>query len=247
MKRSNNIFKYLLIFLFATILLDPIYGGYGGEGSKTKPEKIKKYKTPNLVRYVNLSVFYLNSTKNINKRHLKVFTNCQRLFNSGKNKVKGQEIKYLKSCQNLMRTGLYSKEAFAIIQESTNKSNPSKKGIINNSKFITESKIENPSKNKKIEIKKRVSIDTPIESFSNNINTQNVENTSIKSQIKNASNSRTDNKNIKTEKSSENNINNKQTRNRKNNNKDTSNELIKEVKRKRNIKSLKEDSELFFY
>ena len=92
MKRSNNILKYLLIFLFATMLLDPIYGGYGGEGSKTKPEKIKKYKTPNLVRYVNLSVFYLNSTKNINKRHLKVFTNCQRLFNSGKTKVKGQEI-----------------------------------------------------------------------------------------------------------------------------------------------------------
>ena len=101
MKRSNNILKYLLIFLFATILLDPIYGGYGGEGSKTKPEKIKKYKTPNLVRYVNLSVFYLNSTKNINKRHLKVFTNCQRLFNSGKTKVKGQEIKYLVEIFNI--------------------------------------------------------------------------------------------------------------------------------------------------
>ena len=243
MKRSYKILKYLLILLSSIIILDPIYGGYGGEGSKTKPEKISKYKTSNLVRYVNLSVFYLNSTKNINKRHLKVFTNCQRLFNSSKTKVKGQEIKYLKSCQNLMRKGIYSKEAFAIIQKSTKNSNPSKEGSIINNNNLTESQIGNSLNNKDVQIKEQVSIDIPKVNYSNKNKNQNKENISIDSQIENdSSNNRTENKNINDD-TSKSNFNNKKSRKRKYDDKDSSGES----KDKSKIKTLKDDSELFFY
>tara|TARA_Y100000589_G_scaffold331624_1_gene385980 strand:+ start:1890 stop:2564 length:675 start_codon:yes stop_codon:yes gene_type:complete len=224
MKRFNKTLNYLLLFLVTTILIDPIHGGYGGEGSKTKPEKIKKYKTPELVRYVNLSVFYLNSTENINKRHLKLFTNCQRLFNSNKTKVKGQETKYLKSCQSLMRNGIYSNEALAIIKQSTKKSNLYKKEIINKNDIV---------------------IDLPIENSRNNKERQINNQAAINSSIKNSSNEKLD-KNKNLDINSNDNFNNKNRRNKIEEN-NSSKELIRVVKEKRKIKKLKEDSGLFFY
>ena len=86
-------------------------GGCGGGGSK--PEKVAKYKTPQLVSFVNSTVDLLNSQENPNKRHLNTLLKCQKTFNSGKLTAKGMEARGLKTCKNLMSKGGYNLQTIA--------------------------------------------------------------------------------------------------------------------------------------
>ena len=81
------------------------------EGSLGKPMQIFRFKTPQMVLYVNSTVSLLNSQENPNKRHLKNLKTCQKLFSSGKNLIRGMEIKTLKICKSYMTTGLYQKSS----------------------------------------------------------------------------------------------------------------------------------------
>ena len=100
-------------------------GGCGGGGSK--PEKIAKYKTPQLVSFVNSTVDLLNSQENPNKRHLNTLLKCQKTFNSGKLTAKGMEARGLKTCKNLMSKGGYDLRTIATKvteDQITNKETP---------------------------------------------------------------------------------------------------------------------------
>ena len=72
-----------------------------------KPMQIFRFKTPEMVLYVNSTVSLLNSEENPNKRHLKNLLKCQKLFSSGKKSVRGMEINTLKACKAYMNMGLY--------------------------------------------------------------------------------------------------------------------------------------------
>ena len=60
-------------------LTNPVFAGYGGEGTKDKAEKISKFRTQELINYVNLTIYYLYSAENRNERHLILFKSCQKL------------------------------------------------------------------------------------------------------------------------------------------------------------------------
>ena len=105
-KRNNK--KYLFLLLALISLTNPIFAGYGGEGTKDKAEKISKFRTQELINYVNLTIYYLYSAENRNERHVILFKSCQKLLNSNKKTVKGKDKKNLTSCTNLMKMGTYT-------------------------------------------------------------------------------------------------------------------------------------------
>tara|TARA_Y100000991_G_C21887832_1_gene312381 strand:+ start:51 stop:716 length:666 start_codon:yes stop_codon:yes gene_type:complete len=108
-----------------------VHGGYGGEGTKNKAEKISKYKTQRLTNYVNLTVKFLNSTTEVNERHLLLFTNCQKLLNGNKKTVKGKDKKNLISCKNLMDRGTYYSETNLMQGDSIQNIKNTKKDLNN--------------------------------------------------------------------------------------------------------------------
>ena len=120
-----NINRYLVFLLTLASLTNPIFASYGGEGTKNKTEKLSKFKTQELINYVNLTIYYLYSTDNKNERHVILFKNCQKLLNSDKKTVKGKDKKSLVSCKNLMNMGTYK-------SESSIKSNSSEESIKTN-------------------------------------------------------------------------------------------------------------------
>ena len=77
------------------------------EGSLGKPMKVFRFKTPQMVSYVNSSISLLKSEENPNKRHLKNLLTCQKIFSSGKKSVRGMEIKILKACKSYKASGFY--------------------------------------------------------------------------------------------------------------------------------------------
>ena len=117
-KRFNYLFLMLTPFM---LMNNPVHGGYGGEGTKNKAEKISKYKTEKLLNYVNLTFNFLNSTEEVNERHKILFTNCQKLLNGNKKTVKGKDKKNLISCENLMNRGKYYSEINLLQEESLQK------------------------------------------------------------------------------------------------------------------------------
>ena len=72
---------------------------------------MSKFKTQELINYVNLTIYYLYSAENKNERHVILFKSCQKLLNSNKKTVKGKDKKNLTSCTNLMNMGTYKKES----------------------------------------------------------------------------------------------------------------------------------------
>ena len=59
MKIIKNAFKYLMILSATGAILNMPLLGYGGEGTKNKAEKMSKFKTQELINYVNLTIYYL--------------------------------------------------------------------------------------------------------------------------------------------------------------------------------------------
>ena len=109
-KTLKGVTFILLSGLFASSAIAG--GGCGGGGSKA--EKVAKYKTTQMVAFVNSTIDFLNSQEDPNQRHLKVLKNCQKTFNSGRPTAKGMEGKNLKICKNLMSRGGYDLKSVAV-------------------------------------------------------------------------------------------------------------------------------------
>ena len=80
----------------------------------SKPEKVAKYKTPQMVVFVNSTIDLLNSSESSNKRHLAALSKCQKIFSSGKKSARGIETRNLKACKALMTKGLYEVQNIAV-------------------------------------------------------------------------------------------------------------------------------------
>ena len=112
MNLINKSTKFFTLILASGIITSSALAGPCGGGS-SRPEKVARYKTPQMLAFVDSTLNYLNSKEGSNKRHLKVLNNCLRTFNSGKTSVKGNEAKNLKSCKNLMKIDEYDFQKIA--------------------------------------------------------------------------------------------------------------------------------------
>ena len=117
----KNINKCLILLLTLASLTNPIFASYGGEGTKKKAEKMSKYRTQELINYVNLTIYYLYSAEKKNERHVILFKSCQKLLNSNKKTVKGKDKKNLTACTNLMNMGIYKNESSVFDSDSSEK------------------------------------------------------------------------------------------------------------------------------
>ena len=129
------------------------------EGSLGKPMQLFRFKTPEMVLYVNSTVSLLNSEENPNKRHLNNLLKCQKLFSSGKKSVRGMEINTLKACKAYMNMGLYQTSSIRNLEneletlkqliksnnEKQNSNERQKETLKENIKSPQETKIKNKS------------------------------------------------------------------------------------------------------
>ena len=90
----------------------PSKGG-SSKGSSSNSENVARYKTSQMLAFVDSTIDYLNSKEGSNKRHLKVLNSCLRTFNSGKTYVRGNEARNLKSCKNFMKIDEYDLQKIA--------------------------------------------------------------------------------------------------------------------------------------
>ena len=77
-------------------------------GNGKRQEKLAKYKTPQLVYFVDTVVAYLEKNKDINPRHLTLLKKCQSTLNSNKKRLIGMEVVNIKACKNLSTSGIYN-------------------------------------------------------------------------------------------------------------------------------------------
>ncbi len=124
---SRKIFLFVL-FLTASTLFNPAFP----YGNAKRQEKLSKYKTPQLVYFVDTVVNYLEKNKDLNPRHLTLLKKCQTTLNSNKNRLIGIEVFNIKKCTNLSTSGIYNVKY--------NNVNPNRINIFDNN-----GKIENPS------------------------------------------------------------------------------------------------------
>ena len=101
---------FILLITSGALASSAIAGG----SCKAKAEKVAKYKTPQMVTFVNSTINLLNSSESPNKRHLATLSKCQKIFSSGKKSVRGMDIRKLKSCKNFMTKGLYEVQNIAV-------------------------------------------------------------------------------------------------------------------------------------
>ena len=155
MKLTKKISK-LLLSLIATGGLAS--SSIASEGSLGKPVQLFRFKTPKMVLYVNSTVSLLNNEENPNKRHLNNLLKCQKIFSSGKNAVRGMEIKTLKACKSYMNRGLYQTSSIRILEDeleklkqviSSNKEIQNSNKRENNPTEIQKENVNNPSEAKK--------------------------------------------------------------------------------------------------
>ena len=125
------------------------------EGSLGKPVQMFRFKTPEMVKYINSTVSLLDKQEKPNQRHLKNLRTCQRLFSSGKNAVRGMEIKTLKICRAYMNNGLYQTSTVSVLENELeklkqvikeNKDNQNSNKIVNNQKSNKKENNQNSNK-----------------------------------------------------------------------------------------------------
>ena len=146
MNLINKSTKLFTLIIASGVITSSALAGGGCGGGGAKAEKIARYKTPQMVAFVDSTIDYLNSKEEPNKRHLKVLNSCLKSFNSGKKSARGIEAKNLKTCKNLMKIDEYDVQKIA--------SNLSEDQIKNNSerplalkkeiKYKTENNSERP-------------------------------------------------------------------------------------------------------
>jgi hypothetical protein len=110
MKLLKKASKLFILFITSGALASSAIAG----PCKAKAEKVAKYKTPQMVSFVNTTINLLNSSESPNQRHLATLSKCQKIFTSGKKQAKGMEARNLKSCKNYMTKGLYEVQNIAI-------------------------------------------------------------------------------------------------------------------------------------
>ena len=121
------------MFASGALASSAIAGPCSGGGSK--PEKVAKYKTPQMVVFVDSTIDILNSSESPNKRHLATLSKCQKIFSSDKKSARGIEVRNLKTCKNIMTQGLYETQNIAVkIPSDQIKINDQKKPKKNNIK-----------------------------------------------------------------------------------------------------------------
>ena len=112
MKLLKSSKLFILMLASGALASSAIAGPCGGGGSK--PERIAKYKTPQMVVFVDSTIDLLNSSDSPNKRHLATLSKCQKIFTSGKKSARGMEARNLKTCKSLMTQGLYKVQNIAV-------------------------------------------------------------------------------------------------------------------------------------
>ena len=102
---SRKLFKLFALFLTASTLFN---SANAVTGNGKRQEKLSKYKTPQLVYFVDTVVNYLEKNKDINPRHLTLLRKCQTTLNSNKVRLIGMEVVNIKQCKNLSTSGIYN-------------------------------------------------------------------------------------------------------------------------------------------
>ena len=143
MNLINKSTKLFTLIVASGIITSSAMAGPCGGGA-SKPEKVARYKTPQMLAFVDSTINYLNSKEGSNKRHLKVLNSCLKTFNSGKTSVKGNEAKNLKSCKNFMKIDEYDLQKIASTLSEDQLKNNSESPIA--LKKETKSKTENVTK-----------------------------------------------------------------------------------------------------
>ena len=102
---SRKLLKLFALFLTASTLFN---SAIAITGNGKRQEKLSKYKTPQLVYFVNTVLDYLEKNKDINPRHLTLLKKCQGTLNSKKVRLIGMEVVNIKQCRNLSTSGIYN-------------------------------------------------------------------------------------------------------------------------------------------
>ena len=142
MNLINKSTKFFALIVASGIITGSALAGPCGGGA-SKPEKVARYKTPQMLAFVDATIDYLKSKEEPNNRHLKVLNSCFKTFNSNKKTAKGIEARNLKACINLMKMDKYNVQKIA--------SNLSEEPIKNNSERPVALKKENQNNIKKID------------------------------------------------------------------------------------------------
>ena len=101
---SRKLLKFFVLILTASTLFNAVFA----MGNGKRQEKLDKYKTPQLVYFVDTVLDYLEKNKEINPRHLTLLKKCQITLNSNKKRLIGMEVVNIKQCKNLSTTGIYN-------------------------------------------------------------------------------------------------------------------------------------------
>ena len=112
MNLLNKSTKLLTLIIASGVITSSALAGPCGGGA-SKPEKVARYKTPQMLVFVHSTIDYLNNKEGSNKRHLRVLKSCLRTFNSGKTSVRGNEARNLKFCKNFMKIDEYDLQKIA--------------------------------------------------------------------------------------------------------------------------------------
>ena len=97
--------KLFVLFLTASTLFNP---AIAVTGNGKRQEKLDKYKTPQLVYFVDTVLNYLEKNQDLNPRHLTLLRKCQTTLNSNKKRLIGIEVVNIKQCKNLSTSGIYN-------------------------------------------------------------------------------------------------------------------------------------------
>ena len=101
---SRKLLKLFVLFLTASTLFN---SAIAITGNGKRQEKLDKYKTAELVYFVDTVLDYLEKNKDINPRHLTLLKKCQSTLNSKKKRLIGIGSQY-KTCKNLSTAGIYN-------------------------------------------------------------------------------------------------------------------------------------------
>ena len=102
---SRKLLKLFALLVTASTLFN---SAFAMTGNGKRQEKLDKYKTPQLVYFVDTVVNYLEKNKSINPRHLTLLKKCQKTLNSNKKRLIGMEVVNIKQCKNLSTAGIYN-------------------------------------------------------------------------------------------------------------------------------------------
>ena len=126
---SRKLLKLFALLVTASTLFN---SAIAMTGNGKRQEKLDKYKTPQLVYFVDTVLDYLEKNKEINPRHLTLLKKCQITLNSNKKRLIGMEVVNIKQCKNLSTAGIYNVKYTNV--------NSNRINIFDNNR-----KIENPS------------------------------------------------------------------------------------------------------